>query len=73
MHHAAAAKDEAEKADKQRREAAEALKKEEQAKTGTSDDAHGIKPEDTVNTGSHHVLQASTQYPFIHYTRFLPP
>jgi len=56
---AAAAKEEAEEADKQRREAAEALKKEEDAKKVTSEDAEAITVEDTVNTGSQSVLQVN--------------
>lgn len=52
-----AAKEEAEQADKERREAAEALKKEEDAAKGISGDGEVIKPEETVNTGSQHVLQ----------------
>ncbi len=43
----------------QRREAAEALKKEEDAKKGISDDANAITAEDTVNTRSQSVLQVT--------------
>lgn len=57
---AAAAKEEAEEADKQRREAAEALKKEEDAKMGTLGDAEAVTQEDTVNTGSQSVLQVTS-------------
>ena len=56
---AAAANEEAEEADKQRKEAAEALKKEEDAKKGTSEDADAITAEDTVNTGSQSTLQVT--------------
>lgn len=69
VHHAAAAKEEAEEANKQRREAAEALKKDQDAQDGSSADADTIKAEDTVDTGSQHVLQVTTcQRPIWHGT-----
>lgn len=61
----AAAKEEAEEADKQRRAAEEALKKEEEGKKGeegkeaSAAGEGALEPEDTVNTGSQSVKQAS--------------
>ena len=56
---AAAAKEEAEQADKQRREAEQALRKEEEDKQGSAAPGSTLTPEDTVNTGSQNVQQAS--------------
>lgn len=55
----AAAKEKAEEADKQRREAEAALTKEDEAKEGAAAPDSTLKPEDTVNTGGQTVLQAS--------------
>ena len=54
----AAAKEEAEQADKQRREAEAALKKENEPKEGSATQDSTVKPEDTVNTGSQIIVQA---------------
>ena len=58
----AAAKEEAEQADKQRREAEAALKKEDEATEGSAAQDSTVKPEDTVNTGSQSVIQARMCY-----------
>lgn len=55
----AAAKEEAEQADKQQREAEAALKKEDEPKEGSGTQDSAVKPEDTVNTGSQSVVQVS--------------
>lgn len=59
---AAAAKEVAEQADKQRREAEQALKKEEEDKQGSAAQGSALNPEDTVNTGSQSVKQASLRW-----------
>lgn len=55
----AAAKEEAEQADKQRREEEAALKKETEAKEGSATQDSTVTPEATVNTGSQSIVQVS--------------
>ena len=58
----AAAKEEAEQADKQRREQEAALKTETEAKEGSATQDSTVKPADTVNSGSQSVVQASAAF-----------